>query len=362
MLATGAPPSAPVVYSPQGPAAWPAPPRIDGGSARVFAPRAQSRGCSLLVACTLLFGGIGAAIGAYGLQNGGASVLGGGGGGGTSLFAALAEPTPVIESCFVDANGDAVADVVAMHLRNSKRFAEIVDGATGTSRWRGEEIVGDVELFCVGHHVVLALGDFTTRIHDARAPETPLVVRGSDITKKVRAGVGCLDLEGADASHLDVTIDGSGATSCEPSGPVHGAYDDAPGVMSLTDNAVELQDGDAVLRLHVRERGTPILSLRTTEGGPDTALGMIKCTFSAALAVNATTIFVQACAPGDDDSGFVVALRRADLTELWRKPLDGASTNNVGFFSWNGSALIVQSFGAVYAYDGSDGRSLWSIR
>jgi len=361
MPATGAPPSAPVIYTPQGPAAWPAPPQLDGAGPHVYAPRPQSSGCSLLLACMVLFGAVGAAIGVYGLQNGGASVLGGSGGG-TSLLAAMADPAPVIETCFVDANGDAVADVVAMHVRDSKRFAEIVDGATGTSLWRGDEIVGDVELFCVGHHVVLALGDFTTRIHDARAPATPLVVRGSDATKKVRPGPACLDLEGADDSHLDVAIDGSAATSCEPSGPVYGVNDDAPGVMGLTDDAVELPDGDAVLRLRVRERGTPILSVRSAAGGADTPLGVIKCTFSAAIAANATTIFLQACAPGDDDAGFVIALRRADLTELWRKPLDGASTNSVSFFSWNGSALIVQSFGAVYAYDGGNGASLWSIR
>jgi DNA-directed RNA polymerase subunit RPC12/RpoP len=360
MPATGATPRAPVIYAPPGPAAWPTPPQIDGGGPHVATPRAQkSSGCSLLVASTVLFSAIGVGIGVYGLQNGGASVLGGNG---NSLFAAMAEPAPVLETCFVDANGDAAADVVVLHLRDSKRFAEIVDGATGASRWRGEEIAGDVELLCVGHHVVLALGDFTTRIHDARAPQTPLVVRGSDVTRKVRAGVGCLDLEGADDSRLDVAVDGSGATSCEPAGVEHGVHDDAPGVMSLTDDAVELQDGDAVLRLQVRQRGTPILNLRTVARGPDTQLAVIKCAFSAAIAVNATTIFLQACAPGDDDAGFVIALRRSDLTELWRKPLDGLSTNNVSFFSWNGSALIVQSFGAVYAYDGGNGTSLWSNR
>ena len=361
MPATGAAPSAPVIYTPQGPAAWPAPPQIGVGRPQVAARRGQSSGCSLLIVCMVLFSGIGVGIGVFGLQNGGASLLGGSGGG-TSLFAAMAAPAPVIETCFVDANGDAVADVVAMHVRDSKHFAEIVDGGTGASRWRGEEIAGDVSLFCVGHHVVLALGDFTTRIHDARAPQTPLVVRGTDVTKKVRPGAGCLDLEGADDSHLDVAIDGSAATNCEPSGPVYGVNDDARGVMGLTDDEVELLDGDAVIRLHARERGTPILSVRTAARGPDTALGVIKCTFSAAIAANPTTIFLQACAPGDDDAGFVIALRRADLTELWRKPLDGASTNNVRFFSWNGSALIVQSFGAVYAYDGANGTSLWNIR
>jgi hypothetical protein len=284
-------------------------------------------------------------------------------GNGGGVLGALQQmtPAPVMNACLVDANGDAVLDLATLRYGGDTQFPEIFDGVTGTSRWRGESVPTGTKLLCVGHHFVLGLFDFSTRIHDARAPAAPLIVRGADVTKAVRPGPGCLDLEATDGSHLAVAVDGSNATACPPSGLTVNADGAAVGVMGLSSDEVNLEGGDEVLRLRARETGTEVLSFRPNARVPERPLGLQKCSFSAALAANPTTAFIQGCPIGSDKAGLVVALRRSDLTELWRTPIGSGSEWDVDLFVWNGRALLVTASTTIYALDGATGATLWRI-
>lgn len=270
-------------------------------------------------------------------------------------------PASLKASCVVDANGDAVADVATMRTHGSGSFVEVFDGRTGTSLWHGEDVTGGPAFLCVGHHVALALADFTTRIYDVRSPGAPLVMRGSDVTRTLSQGEGCLELGAADGSHVAVAVDGSNATSCDAHGTPHGTSDAAPGVMGLTAHeAMSAQDTEGI-RLTARQQGTEMLSLRPSYDAAEHPLSFMKCTFSAAVAASPTTIFVQGCAVGADKAAFVVALRRADLVELWRTPIGGGSEWDVDDFEWNGRALLVRASNEIYALDGATGATLWTI-
>lgn len=307
----------------------------------------------------LLFSGVGAGIGVYGMQHGGNSVLGGTGGGGGGLFA----PEPVREVCLVDANGDTTLDVAVLRADGDVLVPQLFDGTTGSSTWRGDSIPSGTKLLCSGHHVVLALEDFNTRVIDARAPATPLVVRGSDVTRSVRAGTGCLDLVGADDSHLSVAVDGSNATACpteRPRAADRSHY--GPGILGMTDHEIDLHEGTDTLQLTSRRHGTEMLSVRLGERAPAQLTTLKTCSFTSAIAANPTMVFLQGCAPGPDQGAVAVGLRRPDLGEMWRVSIGESPANSIRWFSWNGSALIVEAQGAVYAYDGTTGATLWSVK
>ncbi len=304
-----------------------------------------------MVAAVIGFGGVAAAA---------ISVLQHSPGGVFSALAAMA-PAPVMSACLVDANGDAALDVATLRSSGDTYFPELFDGSTGVSRWRGEAVPSGTKFYCVGHHLVLGLPDFTTHIHDARSPVTPLVVRGGDVTQAVRQGTGCLDLEAADHSHLAVAVDGSNATQCQPDANTVSADGEATGIMGLTSDEVALPDGDQVLELRARQQGTEMLSLRVGAHAQEHPTSLQKCTFSAALAVSPTTIFVQGCPVGSEKASLVLALGREGLGELWRAPIASGTEWDVDMFRWNGRALLVRASATVYALDAGTGATLWRI-
>lgn len=264
----------------------------------------------------------------------------------------------VYKACFVDANGDDALDVAMVRtVGDGVWYTELVDGLNGETRWHSERMGELSGLACFGHHFVVPSKDFKTFVHDARSPGRPHVVQGRDVTRYVIPGEGCLSLRAADESTNVVSMNGSPLDACAPVGAELDVIVGSTGVLGLTDDEVTLPTGEQLL---ARETGTEVLSVRLTQAAPPTELSLMKCDFSAALAVNADTAFLQACAIGNEDDGFVVALRKGDLTERWRKPIAGISPDNVSFFAWNGRALVVQSFGAITTFDAS-GNATWSV-
>lgn len=264
----------------------------------------------------------------------------------------------VYKSCFVDANGDDALDVAMVRtIGDGVWYSELVDGVSGETRWHSERL-GDLSgIACAGHHFVVASKDFKTFVHDARSPGTPHVVQGRDVTRYVSPGEGCLSLRADDESTSIVGLDGRALEACPPVGAQLDVVVGETGVLGLTDDEVTLPSGEQLL---ARETGTEVLSVRLAQSSPPTELSLIKCDFTAALAVNADTVFLHACAIGNDDDGFVIALRKGDLTERWRKPVAGISADHVNFFAWNGRMLVLSSFGVLHAFDAS-GNATWSV-
>lgn len=264
----------------------------------------------------------------------------------------------VYKVCLVDANGDDTLDVAMVRtVGDGVWYSELVDGVSGETRWHSERMGELSGLACSGHHFVVPAKDFKTYLHDARSPGTPHIVQGRDVTRYVIPGEGCLSLRAADESISVVSLDGRALEACAPAGAELDVIAGSTGVLDLTDDEVTLPTGEQLL---ARETGTEVLSLRLAQSSPPTELSLVKCDFTAALAVNADTVFLQACAIGNDDDGMVVALRKGDLTERWRKPIAGISADNVSFWSWNGRVLLVQSFGKLYTFD-ENGNSAWQV-
>ncbi len=265
--------------------------------------------------------------------------------------------------CLVDADGDAVLDIVGLSGGVSGRHTPtIVNGSTGEVRWRGQTGNDKTKVLCAGrNHFLVTGGDFSARLITARSPSQERVVQLRDEAQSVTLGNGCVSVRTSDGSSVGIQLATGTTSACEVA---DNPWRREPGMIGLTDKQTEIAVGSRRYSLAKRESGTPILTLTAMEGGKTLWTQETRyraATFSSAVAPAGATVMVFGAALSDDKKGMLIGFDAATGAERYAVTLSGASTWSVDMLQFNGQYVIAAYWTGLYAFNPVSGKVAWSL-
>ncbi|MBX3182388.1 MAG: PQQ-binding-like beta-propeller repeat protein [Polyangiaceae bacterium] len=291
------------------------------------------------------------------------SAVAGGGTGLGGVKAALANEHWGSGGCLVDADGDAVLDVVGLSGGVSGRHTPtIVNGATGEVRWRGQTGNDKTKVLCAGrNHFLVTGGDFSARLITARSPSQERVVQLRDEAQSATLGNGCVSVRTSDGSSMGIQLATGATGACEVA---DNPWRREPGMIGLTDRQTEITSGKRRYTLTQRESGTPILTLSASEGGKTLwtqETRYRKATFASAVAPAGGTVVVFGARLADDKKGMLIGFDAATGAERYAVELSGVSTWKVEMLQFNGQYVIASYWTGLYAFNPVNGKVAWSL-
>jgi hypothetical protein len=267
--------------------------------------------------------------------------------------------------CELDANGDGVADMAGLSGEpGSDPRPTLVDGASGRVLWSGAPVPRQVQLGCLGSEwLFLVTPTFQADFYSARNPGAPVRVLLRDLVDSYGLGPGCAKLKTDDGTTQGITLPGGAATSCRATlRRYYGGH--RPGLIGLTEEATERRVGKRTYSLRKRRSGSDVLTLRIEDGGVllwTKELTYAAPTFSTGLAVAEGVVVLWAARPGALDRGLLIGIDEATGDQLYEKPSSSFVSNDIGFMSFNGRYVVVQSWVKLYAFEPRTGEQAWAI-
>lgn len=265
-------------------------------------------------------------------------------------------------ACEIDANGDGVSDVVGLSGGpGDAHTPTILDGNTGKVIWKGTNLGSGAALRCLSSEWFAAgKSDFEIHVYNARKPDPPLKVRGSDKLQKAAMGKGCAALKTSDGSITGVGLPGGAVAPCSAE---FGGVFDTPGIIGLTGESTRLYMGDKQYILNKKRAGSGTLSLRVDDKGGKTILSKqlpyISPTFGSGLAVGGNRIVVFGAKPGNKKQGMLIGFEDPSGKELYAVPIQGQVTHSVKSMFHNGRYIILQYWVDLHAFDPNTGKQVW---
>jgi len=266
--------------------------------------------------------------------------------------------------CLIDANGDGVSDIAGLTGENDRDQPTVVDGSTGKVLFIAPAVRKAVQLGCLGEQGFFVVeGNFLVDFFTARSPWGKTAVMARDRVSAYGTGNGCVQIRTDDGTTQGLQLPSGVATTC-PVTNLRRYRDDEPGLMGLTDKSTALTVGARKYTMTVRPSGTEILTVRVTEGAKPIwvkELPYATCTFGAAIAVGAGKIMLWAAQPSERNKGLLIGLDEATGNQLYELAVPDSSSNSPDLFKFNGKYVLAVNWGALRAYDPSNGAEAWRV-
>jgi len=267
--------------------------------------------------------------------------------------------------CELDANGDGVSDMAGLSGESGQDpRPTLVDGATGNVLWSGAPTPRQAQFGCLGSEWMFVVApNFQADFYSARNPGAPVRVLLRDLIDSYGLGAGCAKLKTDDGTTQGVSLPGGVATPCTATlRRYYGGH--KPGLIGLTEESTERRVGKRTYSLRKRRSGTNMLTLRIEDGGKlvwTKELPYAAPTFSTGLAVAEGVVVLWAAKPGALDRGMLIGFDEATGEQLYEKAASSFVSNDIGFMSFNGRYVVVQSWVTLYAFEPKTGQQVWAI-
>jgi hypothetical protein len=264
------------------------------------------------------------------------------------------------EFCLVDANHDNALDVFGFAGDASEPSLVVVDGTKGSRLFSGEALPSGTQLTCAGPGAVLThFPDFRVR---AFGPDTKPIweKRLSDRSYRIDVIDGCALFHTSDQEKHWLRV--SDGAPCEAPRP---AEPEGYSPTSLPTSTV--QDGNTLFLLKVRERGTPVLTLRAESGGQtlwEHELNLkhpSRSGMAPILAMDRGVIVVAGDDLADDDYLVLVGFDAKSGQERYRYRQHSHWSGNVFDWKHDGPRLFLQWGYGMHAYHIESGERGWFI-
>jgi hypothetical protein len=267
--------------------------------------------------------------------------------------------------CPIDANGDGVSDHLGMSGPPGEAYAlTLVDGATGKLLHEGKTYPQSSSAYCLDDRwFVVAQDNFQLDFYDARQPAAPISVAARDKLAKYAMGDRCASFETRDGTTSGVSLPGGTVASCKVTS-MRAVHDNPPGLLGLTTKSGQVNVGRRIYELKKRARGTEILTLTVTQGQRSVwskELPYASSTFATGITIAGDVIVLWAAQPADRGTGVVVGLDEKTGQQLYAKPQNGRTSNNINYIGYNGRYVILAWSVGLFAHDPKTGDVVWQV-